>query len=137
LCAVADSSELTAVRGAAALLWVVAAGFGLYAFPAAAHLIQHRELPMTPFGFRAYSGGWFERFSPEMFAILLGVFVGLCAVEAFAGWLLWTGSRAGGTLTFVLLPLEIVFWTGFAVPIPPVAAVLRLGLLVLGWGALR
>ena len=132
-----EPSDLSAARGAAVLLWLIAAGFGLYAFPAAAHLIEHRDLPMTMFGFRAYGGGWFERFSPELFAILLGAFVGVCAVEAFAGWLLWTGSRAGGVLTLILLPLEIVFWSGFAVPIPPIAAVVRLGLLGAGWSALR
>lgn len=119
------------------LFWSIAAGFGVYAFPAAAHLLQHRELPMTMFGFRAYGGGWFERFSPEIFAVLLGVFVGICAVEAFAGWLLWSGSRGGAILTLALLPLEIVFWTGFAIPIPPIAAVIRVGLLAVGWSALR
>ena len=128
---------MTALRGAAVLFWLIAAGFGVSAFPVAAHLLQQRELPMTMFGFRAYGGGWFERFSPETFAILLGVFVGICAVEAFAGWLLWNGSRTGGILTLALLPLEIVFWSGFAIPIPPVAAVIRLGLLAVGWSALR
>lgn len=133
----AEASELTAVRGAAVLFWLIATGFGLYAFSAAAHLLQHRELPMTAFGFRAYGGGWFERFSPEAFAVLLGLFVGVCAVEAFAGWLLWTGSRTGGILTLALLPIEIAFWSGFAVPIPPIAAVIRLALLASGWNALR
>ena len=133
----AEASDLSAVRGAAVLFWLIAAGFGLYAFPAAAHLLQRRELPMTAFGFRAYGGGWFERFSPETFVILLGVFVGVCAVETFAGWMLWSGSRAGGILTLALLPIEIVFWSGFAVPIPPIAAVFRLGLLAAGWTALR
>ncbi len=133
-----ESSDLNAVRGAAVLFWLISAGWGLFAFPTAAYLLEHRELPMAMFGgFRAYGGGWFERFSPESFAILLGLFVGLCAVEAFAGWLLWNGSRAGGILTLALLPFEIVFWSGFAVPIPPIAAVLRLGLLAAGWAALR
>ena len=128
---------MNALRGAAVLFWLIAAGFGVYALPAAAHLLQHRELPITMFGFRAYGGGWFERFSPETFAVLLGVFVGVCAVEAFAGWLLWSGSRSGGILTLALLPLETVFWSGFATPIPPIAAVMRLGLLAMGWSALR
>jgi hypothetical protein len=134
---VTEPSDLTAVRGAAVVFWLVAAGFGLFAIPTAAYLLEHRELPMTMFGFRAYGGGWFERFSPEAFAILLGVFVAVCAVEAFAGWLLWGGSRAGGILALALLPLEVVFWSGFAVPIPPIAAVIRIGLLAAGWSALR
>lgn len=132
-----EPSDLTAVRGAAVIFWLIAAGFGLFAIPTAAYLLEHRELPMTMFGFRAFGGGWFERFSPEVFAILLAVFVGLSAAEAFAGWLLWSGSRAGGILTLVLLPFEIAFWSGFAVPIPAVAAVVRLGLLASGWSALR
>ena len=31
-----EASELAAVRGAAVLFWLIAAGFGVYAFPAAA-----------------------------------------------------------------------------------------------------
>lgn len=127
---------MVAMRAAAVMFWVVAAGFGLSAFPVVAHLVERRDLPMT-FGFRAYGGGWFERFSPETFAILLGVFVGICAVEAFAAWLLWNGARSGGVLTLVLLPLEIVFWSGFALPIPPIVAAVRLTLVALGWSALR
>jgi hypothetical protein len=30
-----------------------------------------------------------------------------------------------------------VFWAGFAVPIPPLFAIARLGLLAAGWSALR
>lgn len=36
-----------------------------------------------------------------------------------------------------LLPVEIGFWIGFALPIPPVLALVRLLLLVAGWSALR
>lgn len=129
--------ELTTVRGAAVLLWVVAAGFGLPALLVARHLLERRELPMFFGLFRMYGGGLFERFSPEAFAILLAVFAGLSAVEAVAGWMLWNGSRAGGVLALALLPFEIVFWAGFAVPIPPIGAIVRLGLLAAGWGSLR
>ena len=125
------------MRGAAVLLWIGAAGFGLPALPIARHLLVHRELPMVFGLFRAYGGGYFERFPPETFAILIGLFVGLSAVEAFAGWLLWTGSRAGGFLTLLLLPPEVVFWMGFALPFPPIGAVVRLGLLAIGWSSLR
>jgi hypothetical protein len=132
-----DAPDLTAVRGAAVLFWLTAAGFGVPAIPVARHLLEHRELPMVFGLFRAYGGPFSERVSPETFAILLGLFFGLCVVETFAGWLLWNGSRAGGVLTFVLLPLDVLFWAGFAVPFPFVAGVVRVGLLVVGWSSLR
>ena len=133
----AEAPDLTAVRVAAVLLWIGAAGFGLPGFAIARHVLVHRELPMIFGLFRAYGGGFFERFSPETFVILIGLFFGLSAVEAFAGWLLWSGSSAGGLLTLLLLPLEVVFWMGFALPFPPIGAVARLGLLAIGWGSLR
>jgi hypothetical protein len=36
---------------------------------------------------------------------------------AGAAWLVWKGSRVGGVLAMVLLPVEAVFWIGFALPI--------------------
>ena len=36
-----------------------------------------------------------------------------------------------------LLPAAAVFWIGFALPIPPVAAVARVALIAAGWSALR
>jgi hypothetical protein len=132
-----DAPDLTAVRASAVLLWIVAAGFGLPAPLVARHLLEHRELPMFFDLFRMYGGGFSERFSPETFAILLAVFAGLSVVEAFAGWMLWNGARAGGVLALALLPFEIAFWVGFAVPFPPLFAIVRLGLLAAGWGSLR
>lgn len=40
-------------------------------------------------------------------------------------------------MTIALLPIEVVFWAGFAVPIPPLIAFARIGLLATGWSALR
>src|ERR1700687_2727816 len=111
--------ELTTVRGAAVLLWVVAAGFGLPALLVARHLLERRELPMFFGLFRMYGGGLFERFSPEAFAILLAVFAGLSAVEAVAGWMLWNGSRAGGVLAPALLPFEVLVRGGLGGPPSP------------------
>jgi hypothetical protein len=40
-------------------------------------------------------------------------------------------------MVLALLPIELVFWAGFAVPIPPLIALARLVLLTVGWSALR
>lgn len=51
--------------------------------------------------------------------------------------LLWRGHAIGARMTLALRPVEIGFWIGFALPIPPVLALVRLLLLVAGWSALR
>ncbi len=75
--------------------------------------------------------------SPEVFAVLLGLFTALSAVEVYTGLLLRNGQKIGALIAVVLLPIEVVFWVGFTVPIPPLIAIARLGFLAAGWSALR
>jgi hypothetical protein len=126
-----EISRSVAARGGGLVLWVVAAGFGLPAPPIAAYLLMYRELPEVFGLFRAYGGGFFESLSPETFAVLLCAYFLLSAAEAYCGKLLWNGARAGAVLALALLPPEIVFWLGFALPIPLFLALIRLVLLVL------
>lgn len=129
---------MTWLRAAAILVWLHAAGFGLPVIPVARSLALNRELPVVPvFGFRAYGGGWFERFEIATFVWLLMAFLLVCLLEALSGWLLWGARPSGAILALALLPVEAVFWVGFALPIPPVLALARTVLVVLGWGALR
>jgi hypothetical protein len=116
---------------------LVAAGFGIPAPFVASYLLRERMLPSFMGLFDMYGGGVFDRFSPEAFAVVLGLFAALCALEAHAGWLLWNGERLGALMTLALVPIEVMFWAGFAVPIPPLFAIARLGLLAAGWSALR
>lgn len=119
-------------------MWLHAAGFGLPVIPVARSLTLNGELPTVPiFGFRAYGGGRFERFEIATFVWLLMTFLLVCVVEVVAGLLLWGGRPVGAVLAVALLPVEAVFWVGFALPIPPVLALVRTVLVVLGWGALR
>jgi hypothetical protein len=130
--------QITSVRVAAVLFWVNAAGFGLSVLPVARHLLAHKELPTVPiFGFRAFGGGFFERFGIAPFVWLLVAFFALCVGEAVAGWLLWNAHRSGGILGLALLPLGAVFWLGFALPLPPINALIRTARVVLGWSSLR
>lgn len=82
-----------ALKAAAALMWLIAAGFGIPAPLVAAHLLRERTLPIFMGLFPMYGGGLFERWSVEVFAVLLGLFAALSALEAFAAWLLWEGER--------------------------------------------
>jgi hypothetical protein len=126
-----------ALQASSILMWLVAAGFGIPAPFVASYFLRERILPSFMGLFPMYGGGPFDRFSPEVFAVLLGLFAALSALEVYAGWLLWNGEQLGGLITLVLVPVEVVFWAGFAVPIPPLFAIVRLGLLAAGWSALH
>jgi len=60
----------------------------------------------------------------------------VCLLEALAGWLVWGGHRSGALLALALLPFGAVFWWGFALPIPPILAVIRTVIIVMQWEAL-
>ena len=47
---------------------------------------------------------------------MLAAFVLVCTAEVVLGVLLWGGSTAGLWLSLALLPLELTFWVGFALP---------------------
>jgi hypothetical protein len=126
-----------ALKASAVVMLLVAAGFGIPAPFVASHFLRERTLPTFMGLFAMYGGGLFDRYSPEVFGVLLGLFTALCALEAYAGWLLWNGEKLGAVITLALLPIEVVFWAGFAVPFPPLIAVARLGLLAVGWSILR
>jgi len=118
-------------------MWLVAAGFGIPAPFVASFYLRERRLPSFMGLFPRYGGGPLDRFSPEVFAVFLGLFAALCALEAYAGWLLWNGEPLGARITLALLPFDVAFWVAFAVPFPPLIAIARLGLLAAGWSALR
>jgi hypothetical protein len=68
--------------------------------------------------------------------VLLASFAGVLALDVIAGWLLWKGDRAGAVLTLALVPIEAAYWAAFALPIPPMMAVVRIALIAVGWRAL-
>jgi hypothetical protein len=124
------------IRIAAVLSVVNGLGFGLFTVPAARYLLEHRELPRM-FGFPLFGGGFYETFGIEPFVVLLVAFLLVSILEVVVGGLLWNGERSGGILALVLLPVGAVFWLGFALPLPPLSALLRTALIVLNWSALR
>ena len=121
---------------AAGLLWFIAVGFGLPCLPAIRNLLTGRDLPLI-LGFRAYGGGPFERMGVHTTVALLVAFLVVCALEGLAGHLLWSERKVGAVLALALLPVGTVFWWGFALPIPPIAAAVRTILILLAWRHLR
>lgn len=125
------------LKVSAAIMAAVALGFGAPAPFVAAHYIRERRLPTFLGMFPMYGGGAFDRWTPEAFAVILAAFTAVSAVELFAAVLLWQGEGLGGVLTLALLPVEVLFWFGFALPLPPLNALARLALLWAGWSSLR
>lgn len=127
---------LALLRIAAILHWVVAVGLGVFCFPAIGNLLSGRGIPIV-MGFPAYGQGLFERVGISTTIPLLTAFLLVCIFEGVAGVLLWGGYRSGAVLALALLPIGAVFWWGFALPIPPIFAVVWTILMLLSWQTLR
>lgn len=104
-------------RIAAVLTWIYAAAFGVPAVPVSVYLLQHGELPMFMGLFQMYGGPW-DVVEDRAFVTLLIAFFVVLLAAAWAAWLAWKGLRAGVVLGLALLPVEAVFWFGFALPFP-------------------
>ena len=123
-------------RIAAVLTWVYSASFGLPTVLAAVYLLRRGRLPVFAGLFEIYGGPWHARLQQRTFIVLLMAFLVVTLVAAWAAWLLWNGSKAGAVLALVLLPIEAVFWVGFALPIPWLIGVARVAYIALAWKAL-
>jgi hypothetical protein len=124
------------IRVAAILHWIIAVGFGIFCFPAIRNLLIGRDIPFV-MGLPAYGRGPFERAGISTTVPLLAAFLLVCILEAIAGVLLWGGHSFGAILALVLLPLGGIYWWGFALPIPPIFAVVWTILIFVNWQALR
>ena len=127
---------MTALLSASVVTWVYVAVFGLSTILVAGILTRQGRLP-TPFGsFEAFSGPFSARLSHRSFVVLLMAFLFVTLIAAWAAWLVWNGSKPGAVLLLGMVPLEAVFWFGFALPIPPLLGAARVVLLIVGWKSL-
>ena len=122
-----------AARGYAVVTWVYAAGFGLPAVPVSVYLLRRGSLPWFGNLFPMYGGPWSGRVRDEHFVGLLLSYLGLMALVAWAAGRVRRGSRRGAVVSVGLLPVEAVFWLGFALPIPWVLGAARVALLLAAW----
>ena len=120
-----------ALQVAGGLLVLTGLGFGLPCVGGIWHLRSTGEV-WTFMGYPTYGRGPFERHGIATTVPLLLTFLVVCAVEVWAGVRVWGGHRDGAIAALALLPVEGIFWWGFALPIPPMLALVRTALL-LGW----
>ena len=118
------------------LTWVYALGFGVPAIPVAIFLRRNGRLPTFLGQFEVYGGPWSSRFEQGTFVWPLLGFLVVVVLASWAALLVWEASIVGAILTVVVLPVEAVFWYGFALPIPVLIGVARIVLLVVGWKSL-
>ena len=104
------------MKAASVMCWVTGLGFGLPGVYGIAHFARTGTIARF-MGFPAYGEGPFERLGIRTSVPLLSAFVGVCAAECVAGGLLWRNRRSGAVLGLALLPVESVFWIGFALPV--------------------
>ena len=95
-------------------------------------LAKGRELPMTPFGFRAFAGGPFDDLQPKAFRTMGWLLVTTCLLDVLAGAWLWHGDRRGGRLAVATSPVSLVLSTGFALPFLLIGVPARAALIALG-----
>jgi hypothetical protein len=120
----------------AAVLYIAEVGFGLAMPGTLAHLARTGELPMTPLGFRAFSGP-FEQLGTEAFTALGRALVVVGALDVVAGVLLWQRRRWGARLGVATTPFAFALGIGFALPFLLLMVPIRLALVLASRGSLR
>jgi hypothetical protein len=116
-------------KAAAVCSLVLGLGFGLPGAYGTWYYARQGEV-WTFLGFPTYGAGPFERWGlPTSVALLLG-FVAICFAEVVVGVLLWRDATIGLWLALALLPVELVFWIGFALPFGPLLGLARTVLVV-------
>lgn len=127
---------MDAARAAAVVTWVYAAAFGLPAIPVARHLQDNGRLPMLGDLFELYGGPWSARMTVDDLTVRLYAFAGLTLAMSLAVWALWRRSKLGALVSLAVMPIEVVFWLGFALPFPFLIGIVRLALIAAAWPSL-
>ncbi|HET9647436.1 MAG TPA: hypothetical protein VFP34_04295 [Microlunatus sp.] len=120
-------------RTAALATWTYAAMFGVPAVPVAIFIAENGRLPSLWGLFDMYAGPWSSPFAADRVIALLLIYAGLVLIAVISGWLLWKQRKTGAVLNLGLIPMEAVFWIGFALPIPWLFGIARVALVCLAW----
>lgn len=117
------------MRIAAAVCSILAGlGFGIPCVFAIRHFARTGDV-WTFMGFPTYGEGPFVRWGLPASTGLLVAFLVVCIAEVGLGVMILTNAPHTQLLGLVLLPVEMVFWIGFALPLGPVLGLARVGLL--------
>jgi hypothetical protein len=111
------------VQAAGICAVLLGVGFGIPGIIGARHLAGTGQVWYL-LGFPTYRGP-FERVGIETSPGLILAFVAVCAAEVMIGAMLIVGWTPALWWSLALLPFELTFWTGFALPYAFVVGALR------------
>jgi hypothetical protein len=115
---------------AAACSLVLGIGFGLPGVAGALHLARTGEV-WKFLGFPTYGNGPFERWGVQTSVALIAGFVVVCAAELALGVMILADAPGTDAFAIALLPFELTYWVGFALPFGPPLGIARTVLLFL------
>jgi hypothetical protein len=116
-------------RTAGVLTVFLGLGFGIPGVIGARYYARNHEIWQF-LGFPTYGDGPFARWGLQTSVPLLLGFVAVCAAEVVVGVLLLADWHRALWLSLALLPFELAYWTGFALPYGFVVGAVRIGLTV-------
>ena len=118
-------------RVSALLAWFAGLAFGIPGVYGTWYFAVHGEV-WTFLDFPAYGDGPFEEIGIETSVPLLVAFLVVCAAEVVLGWWLWRRKPGARLFSLVLLPFELAFWLGFALPVGPLLGIVRTAMVLVG-----
>jgi len=124
------------IKIAALCLWISGLGFGIPGIYGIWSILKGKGIAYV-MGFPAYGYGPFEKIGVYTTIPLLTGFLFVCALECIAGWGLWSGDKGAAILSFAIIPAEMIFFIGFALPFGPPFLILRSVLLLISWSSVN
>ena len=124
------------IKAASICLWISGLGFGIPGVYGIWHFLKIKTIASV-MGFPTYGNGPLEKIGIHTTAPLLIGFVLLCSLECICGWGLWNAEKASAILSLAIIPVELFFFIGFALPFGPPFIVIRCVLLLLAWSSLH
>jgi len=111
-------------------------GFGLPCIYGIWHLWKGKGIAQF-MGFPTYGHGPFEKIGVQSTTGLLISFLLVCILECVTGQLIWNGEKGGAVLALAIIPLELFFYIGFALPFGPPVMLARIIIVWLCWASLQ
>jgi hypothetical protein len=112
------------LKAAALCSLVLGLGFGLPCIGGLVHFARTHHV-WTFAGFPTYGDGPFASWGLPTSVPLLTAYLVVCGAEVAVGALLWFEVPHAAAYSLALLPVEAVFWIGFALPFGPPLGIAR------------
>jgi hypothetical protein len=124
------------IKLASICLWISGLGFGLPCIYGIWSIMKGKGIAYV-MGFPTYGNGPFEKIGVHSTSTLLVGFLFVCALECVAGSGLWSSDKGAAILSLAIIPVEMLFFIGFALPFGPLFLIIRVILLLMSWSSMR